>query len=229
VLKLHDLRRSVQVALEGAQGADRGGLAMTYGSFLIGNAISSLLAIDEWVQAESLLYDAIAGATEPVAEANLLVSSVVIAAWRSQRSRVNRDLARIDAVLERGGHADMRSRLAVAAAEAAIWCREYPAGLRYLHAAAETDADTDDIEMRTHVASVGLRLLICGMRQPRPGNLCQRRIGLAMPGCGWPRHCSRARENGSEHRQNSVPSSSPHSSSSAPRPPSCTSRTSWPS
>lgn len=160
VLMLHDLRRSVQVALDGAKGADRDGLAMTYGSFLIGNAIASLLALGEWPQAESLLADAFTGPqTEPVAEANLVVSSVVLAAWQGQRPRVDRDLARIDAALTRGGHADMRSRLSIAAAEAATWCHAYPAAFRYLLAADRADADTDDIEMRTNLVAVGLRLL----------------------------------------------------------------------
>jgi DNA-binding CsgD family transcriptional regulator len=155
---LHDLRRAAQVALEGAEGAGRSGLGMTCGSFLIGNAVDCLVAVGEWDRAASLLAEA-DQVTEPVAEANLLISSVVLAGWRGHQSEVDGFLARIDAALERGGHADMRGRLAVAAAEAATWGRAYPEALRYLLVAADADADTDDIEMRTHVAAAGLRLL----------------------------------------------------------------------
>jgi DNA-binding CsgD family transcriptional regulator len=52
----------------------------------------------------------------------------------------------------------MRSRIAVAAAEAATWCRAYPAACRYVIAAADADVGTDDIDMRPQVAAVGLRL-----------------------------------------------------------------------
>jgi DNA-binding CsgD family transcriptional regulator len=71
---------------------------------------------------------------------------------------VGLDLAQIDAVLARGGHADMRSRLAVAAAEAAIWCRAYTLARGYVITAADADADTDDFDMRPQVAALGLRL-----------------------------------------------------------------------
>lgn len=52
----------------------------------------------------------------------------------------------------------MRSRVAVAAAEAAIWCRSYAAAQRYLTAAQDADADTDDRLLRTQAAAAGLRL-----------------------------------------------------------------------
>ena len=97
-------------------------------------------------------------ATEPVSIGNLLVSSVILAAWRGDQDAVDRDLAQIDAALTRGGHADMRSRLAVAAAEAATWCRAYTAARGYVITAADTDADTDDLDMRPQVAALGLRL-----------------------------------------------------------------------
>jgi DNA-binding CsgD family transcriptional regulator/tetratricopeptide (TPR) repeat protein len=159
VLMLEDLRRAAQVALEGAQIAGRDGLAMTYGNFLTGNAAVSLLALGEWAQVEALTGDVVSGpATEPVVMGNLVVSSVVLAAWRGDRAGVDRDLAQIDAALARGGHADMRSRLAVAAAEAATWCRAYSVARGYVIAAADTDADTDDLDMRPQVAALGLRL-----------------------------------------------------------------------
>jgi DNA-binding CsgD family transcriptional regulator len=71
---------------------------------------------------------------------------------------VDRDLAQIDVMLARGGHADMRSRVAVAAAEAATWCRAHAAARGYILAAADADIGTDDLHMRPHVAAVGLRL-----------------------------------------------------------------------
>jgi hypothetical protein len=71
---------------------------------------------------------------------------------------VDRYLAQIDAALGRGGHADMRSRMAVAAAEAAIWCCAHAAAGGYVTAAAAADADTDDLHMRPHGAALGLRL-----------------------------------------------------------------------
>jgi len=149
VLMLEDLHRAAQVALDGVQIARRDGLAMTYGDFLAGNAAVSLLALGQWAQVEALVGDVVSGpATEPVAVGNLLVSSVVLAAWRGDRVGVDRDLAQIDAALARGGHADMRSRLAVAAAEAATWCRAYTVARGYVITAADTDADTDDLDMR---------------------------------------------------------------------------------
>jgi DNA-binding CsgD family transcriptional regulator len=159
VLMLEDLRRAARVALEGAEIANRDGLATTYGNFLLGNAAVSLVALGDWAQAEALIDAAVTGpATEPVATGNLLVSSVVLAAWRGDRAAVDRDLAQIDAALARGGHADMRSRLAVAAAEAATWCRAYAAARDYVMVAADADVGTDDLDMRPHVAAVGLRL-----------------------------------------------------------------------
>jgi len=83
---------------------------------------------------------------------------LLLAAWRGERAAVERDMAQIDAILARGGHADMRSRVAVAAAEAAIWFRAYATASRYVLEAADTDAGTDDLHMRPHVAAVGLRL-----------------------------------------------------------------------
>ena len=119
----------------------------------------SLLSIGDWARAGPLIADAVTGpAAAPVATGNVLVSSVVLAAWRGDQPTVDRDLAQIDTALARGGHADMRSRLAVAAAEAATWCRAYPAACRYVIAAADTDAGTDDLDMRPQVAAVGLRL-----------------------------------------------------------------------
>jgi DNA-binding CsgD family transcriptional regulator len=117
------------------------------------------MALGDWAQAEALLGDAVTGpATAPVSTGNLLITSVVLAAWRGDQDAVDRDLAHIDAVLARGGHADMRSRLAVAAAEAVTWRRAYSAAEGYVMAAADADADTDDLDMRPHVAAVGLRL-----------------------------------------------------------------------
>jgi DNA-binding CsgD family transcriptional regulator len=159
VLMLEDLRRAARVALEGARIARRDGLAMTYGDFMAGNAAVSLLALGEWAQVEALVGDVVSGpATEPVSIGNLLVSSVVLAAWRGDQDAVDRDLAQIDAHLARGGHAAMRSRLAVAAAEAAIWGRAYTVARGYVITAADTDADTDDLDMRPQVAALGLRL-----------------------------------------------------------------------
>ena len=160
VLMLEDLPRAALVALEGARAACRDGLASTYGNFLFGNAVVSLVAAGDWAQADALLADVLAGlATEPVvATGNLLISSILLAAWRGERAAVERDMAQIDAILARGGHADMRSRVAVAAAEAAIWCRAYATASRYVLEAADTDAGTDDLHMRPHVAAVGLRL-----------------------------------------------------------------------
>ena len=159
VLMLEDLRRAARVALEGAEIANRDGLAMTYGNFLVGNAAVSLVALGDWAQAEALLADVVTSpATAPVSTGNLLISSVVLAAWRGDRATVNQCLAQIDVALERGGHADMRSRLAAEAAEAAIWCGAYAAAQRYVMAAADADAGTDDLDMRPHVAAVGLRL-----------------------------------------------------------------------
>jgi DNA-binding CsgD family transcriptional regulator/tetratricopeptide (TPR) repeat protein len=159
VLMLEDLHRAAQVALDGAQTARRDGLAMMYGDFLAGNAAVSLLALGEWARVEALVGDVISGpATEPVVVGNLLLSSVVLAAWRGDRAGVDRDLAQIDAALARGGHPDTRSRLAVAAAEAATWCRAYTVAQGYVITAADTDADTDDLDMRPHVAALGLRL-----------------------------------------------------------------------
>ena len=159
VLMLEDLPRAAQVALEGALIARRDGLAMRYGNFLAGNAAVSLLALGEWTQVEALLGDVVSGpATEPVTMGNLVVSSIVLAAWRADRTGVDQDLAQIDVVLARGGHADMRSRIAVAAAEAATWCRAYTAARDYVVAAVDTDAGTDDLDMRPQVAAVGLRL-----------------------------------------------------------------------
>jgi DNA-binding CsgD family transcriptional regulator len=157
---LEDLREAVRVALEGAEIAHRDGLATTYGSFLLGNAVVSLLALGDWARAEALAADAVIGpATEPVSTANLLVSTVMLAAWRCDQTAVDRNLAQIDAVLARGGHTDMRSRLALAAAEAAIWRRAWPAAEGYVIAAAAADADTDDLDMRPHVAALGLRVV----------------------------------------------------------------------
>jgi len=159
VLMLEDLQRATRVALEAAAIANRDGLAMTYGTFPLGNAVVSLLALGDWAQAEALAADAVIGpATEPVSTANLLVSTVVLAAWRGDRDAVDRNLAQIDAVLARGGHADMRSRLAVAAAEAAIWRGAHAAARDYVLTAAAADADTDDIDARPHVAALGLRV-----------------------------------------------------------------------
>jgi DNA-binding CsgD family transcriptional regulator/tetratricopeptide (TPR) repeat protein len=159
VLMLEDLRRAARVALEAAQIASRDGLALTEGSFLIGNAVASLVAVGEWAQADQLLADARGGpATAAVFEGNMLASSVVLGAWRGDRASVDQDLAQIDAILARGGHADMRSRLAVAAAEAATVCRAYRAAKRYVILAADIDAGTDDLHMRPHVAATGLRL-----------------------------------------------------------------------
>jgi DNA-binding CsgD family transcriptional regulator len=159
VLMLEDLQRAARVALEGAEIAKRDGLATTQGNFLLGNAAVSLMALGDWAQAEALLADAVTGpATAPVSTGNLLITSVVLAAWRGDRGAVDRDLAQIDAVLARGGHADMRSRLAVAADEAATWRRAYSAAEGYIMAAADADADTDDRDMRPHVAAAGLRL-----------------------------------------------------------------------
>jgi DNA-binding CsgD family transcriptional regulator len=161
VLMLEDLRRSAQVALEGAEIASRDGLATTYGRFNTGNAIASLVSAGEWAQAEALMAgirSTVGPAMEPVSVFNLLVSSVVLAAWRGDRPAVDRDLAQIDAALERGGHPDMRSRVAVAAAEAAVWCRSYAAAQRYISAAQDADADTDDRLLRVQAAAVGLRL-----------------------------------------------------------------------
>jgi hypothetical protein len=157
---LEDLPRAARVALAGAEAARRDGLTPTYGNFLIGNAVVSLVAAGEWAQADALLADTLADlVTEPVvAIGNLLISSVVLAAWRGDRAAVDRDLAHMDAALARGGHADMRSRITVAAAEAATWCRAYRAAYRYVMLAADTDAGTDDLHMRPHVAAVGLRL-----------------------------------------------------------------------
>jgi DNA-binding CsgD family transcriptional regulator len=173
VLMLSDLRQSVRVALEGAERAERQGLAPTYSGFLICDAIASLLALGELAQAAALLADTPTLATEPVARANLLLSSVVLAGWRGDTAAVDRDLADIDGILARGGHADMRGRLAVAATEAATWCRAYPAGLRYLIAAADADTGTDDIDLRPLVAAVGLRLL-ADWPCPDPGTEQQR-------------------------------------------------------
>lgn len=147
------------MALEGAEIAKRDGLATTHGNFLLGNAAVSLMALGDWARAEALLAEAVTGpATPPVSTGNLLITSVILAAWRGDRDAVDRDLAQIDAVLARGGHADMRSRLAVAAAEAATWRRAYSAAAGYIMAAADADADTDDLDMRPHVAAAGLRL-----------------------------------------------------------------------
>lgn len=159
VLMLEDLRRGARVALEGAEIATRDGLAITYGNFLTGNAAVCLVAVGDWARARALIGDAVTGlATEPVTTGNLLISSVVLAAWRGDRAAVDRDLTQIDAVLAQGGHADMRSRLAAAAAEAAIWCRAYAAALDYVMTAADVDADTDDLDMRPQIAATGLRL-----------------------------------------------------------------------
>jgi DNA-binding CsgD family transcriptional regulator/tetratricopeptide (TPR) repeat protein len=159
VLLLEDPRRAMRVALEAARTAARDGLAMTYGNFLIGNAVDALVSVGDWGQAEALLADAVTGsATAQVSTANLLVSTVVLAAWRGDRAAVDRDLAQIDGALARGGHTDMRGRLGVAAAEAATWCRAYADAHRYVTVAADVDADTDDLDMPPHVAAVGLRL-----------------------------------------------------------------------
>jgi DNA-binding CsgD family transcriptional regulator/tetratricopeptide (TPR) repeat protein len=176
VLMLEDLQRAARVAREGAEIANRDGLATTQGNFLIGNAAVSLVALGDWAQADALLADAVTGpATAPVSTGNLLVTSVVLAAWRGDRSAADRDLAQIDAVLVRGGHADMRSRLAVAAAEAATWSRAYAAAQGYVIAAADADAGTDDLDMRPHVAAVGLRLA-AEWPASEPGTELQRSI-----------------------------------------------------
>jgi DNA-binding CsgD family transcriptional regulator len=155
---LADLQRAARVALEGAESASRDGLPMTYGNFLIGNAVASLVSLGDWDRADALMAGAVIGpGTAPVAS-NLLVSSVVLAAWRGHKVTVDRDLAAIDAALARGGHADMRSRLALGAAEAATWCRAYASALGYLLVAADTDAETDELDMRPQVAATGLRL-----------------------------------------------------------------------
>ena len=159
VLMLCDLPRAARVALEGAEVARRDGLATTYGNFMAGNAAVCLLAVGDWAQTEALIAGvATSPATEPVATANLLVSSVTLAAWRGNRATVDRNLAQIDACLARGGHTDMRSRIAVAAAEAATWCGAYAAAHGYVLAAADADDGTDDLDMRPQVAAVGLRL-----------------------------------------------------------------------
>jgi DNA-binding CsgD family transcriptional regulator len=161
VLMLEDLHRAAQVARDGAEVAKREGLASTYGNFLIGNAAVSMVWLGEWAQAEALIGQAVTSpVTEPVAMGNLLISRVVLAAWRGDRNAVDRELAQIDAILARGGHADMRSRLAVGAAEAATWRRAYAAARRYVMAAVDADASTDDLDMRPHVAAIGLRLAV---------------------------------------------------------------------
>jgi DNA-binding CsgD family transcriptional regulator len=189
VLMLEDLHRAARVALDGAQIARRDGLAMTYGDFLAGNAAVSLLALGQWAQVEALVGDVVSGpATEPVAVGNLLVSSVVLAAWRGDRVGVDRDLAQIDAALARGGHADMRSRLAVAAAEAATWCRAYTVARGYVITAADTDADTDDLDMRPQVAAAGLRLAAewPAMASDRQALIRRMSVLTAGPGCRQP-------------------------------------------
>ena len=127
-------------------------------------------------------------ATEPVSIGNLLVSSVILAAWRGDQDAVDRDLAQIDAALARGGHADMRSRLAVAAAEAAIWCRAYTVARGYVITAADTDADTDDLDMRPQVAALGLRLAAEWPTAASERQALIRRMSVltAGPGCRQP-------------------------------------------
>ena len=191
VLMLRDLRRAAKVALEGAEIARRDGLATTYGNFMAGNAAVSLLGVGDWEQAGALIADVVTGpVTEPVATANLLVSSVLLAAWRGDRATVERNLAQIDASLARGGHTDMRSRIAVAAAEAATWCGAYAAARGYVIAAADADAGTDDLDMRPQVAAVGLRLA-AEWPAPEPAArsqrqaLARRMLALAAdPRCG---------------------------------------------
>jgi DNA-binding NarL/FixJ family response regulator len=159
VLMLEDLRKAARVALEAGEIANRDGLGSSYGNFLLGNAVASLVAAGEWAQADALLADAVIGPdAEPVSIGNLLVSRVILASWRGDEAAVDRNLTQIDAALARGGHPDMRSRVAVAAAEAATWCRAYESAWGYLRAAADADVGTDDLHMRPHVAAVGLRL-----------------------------------------------------------------------
>ena len=190
VLMLEDLRRAARVAVEAAEIASRDGLAPTYGNFLTGNAVASLVAAGEWAQADALLADAVTGPdAEPVSMGNLLVSRIILAAWRGNCAAVDLDLARIDAALAWGGHADMRSRIAVAAAEAATWCRAYAAAQAYVITAADADAATDDLHMRPHVAAVGLRLAAewpaaAPAAQPQRQLLTRRMLALvADPGC----------------------------------------------
>ena len=91
VLMLEDLPRAARVAREGAEIASRDGLATTQGNFLLGNAAVSLAALGDWEQAEALLADAVTGpATAPVSTGNLLVTSVVLAAWRGDKAAVDR-------------------------------------------------------------------------------------------------------------------------------------------
>ena len=114
---------------------------------------------------------------------------LLLAAWRGERAAVERDMAQIDAILARGGHADMRSRVAVAAAEAATWCRAYATASRYVLEAADTDAGTDDLHMRPHVAAVGLRLAadwpaVDPATAPARQALARRMLALVSdPGC----------------------------------------------
>ena len=114
---------------------------------------------------------------------------LLLAAWRGERAAVERDMAQIDAILARGGHADMRSRVAVAAAEAAIWCRAYATASRYVLEAAGTGAGTDDLHMRPHVAAVGLRLAaewpaVDPATAPARQALARRMLALVSdPGC----------------------------------------------
>src|SRR5579859_5444477 len=187
VLMLDDLQRAALVALEGAEIANRDGLATTHGNFLLGNAAVSLVALGDWARAEALLAKAVASpATAPVSTGNLLITSVVLAAWHGDRPGVDRDLAQIDALLARGGHADMRSRLAVAAAEAAIWCRAYAAAAGYVLAAADADAETDDLDMRPHVAATGLRLAAdWPATEARRQALTRRMLALTADPQGW--------------------------------------------
>jgi DNA-binding CsgD family transcriptional regulator len=187
VLMLDDLQRAALVALEGAEIANRDGLATTHGNFLLGNAAVSLVAVGDWARAEALLAKAVASpATAPVSTGNLLITSVVLAAWHGDRPGVDRDLAQIDALLARGGHADMRSRLAVAAAEAAIWCRAYAAAAGYVLAAADADAETDDLDMRPHVAATGLRLAAdWPATEARRQALTRRMLALTADPQGW--------------------------------------------
>jgi DNA-binding CsgD family transcriptional regulator len=189
VLMLDDLQRAAQVALEGTEIANRDGLATTHGKFLLGNAAASLMALGDWERTDALLADAVTDvATDAVSTDNLLVTSVVLAAWRGDQASVDRDLAQIDAALSRGGLADMRSRLAVAAAEAATWCRAYAAAAGYVMTAADADADTDDLDMRPQVAAVGLRLAAdWPVTESRRQALTRRMLALASdPRCRKP-------------------------------------------
>jgi DNA-binding CsgD family transcriptional regulator/tetratricopeptide (TPR) repeat protein len=166
------LAEAADLALEGAQSANRQGVRLTYGHFVLGNGLYALYLLGRWEEMQRLVVDELAVpavGSASVERVNLLVPAAMLHTARGRFAEAEALMVEARRLFGQSGHVEIQSMIHLALAEIDL-CRGRPVAAvatvdRALTALAETDHG--DLLARAVALALRARADARALRAPR--------------------------------------------------------------